>query len=177
MVTVLPGAMVGPNCFRLTPTMAFLEMVLNGRLPADAGFKFNFIDVEDVAEACLLAAEHGRPGERYLLANERPSDISEIVRVAQAEYPQRNIRIPAQPPRAFLYLAALMIEAGAALRGREPSLQRRYLSDFTLEEVCDCAKARAQFGFAPRPPAEALARAFRWLAGDPQPFWLEKVST
>lgn len=165
LVTLLPGAMVGPNCFRLTPTMALLEMVLSGRLPADAGFKFNFVDVEDVAEACMLAAKHGRPGERYLLANERPSDIPEIVRVAQWEYPQQNIRMPARPPRALLYLAALAMEAGAALRGREPSLRRRYLSDFTQAEVCDCAKAHAQLGFAPRPPAEALARAFRWLAG------------
>jgi hypothetical protein len=69
MVAILPGAMIGPNCFNLTPTMKLLEMIFRGRLPADAGFKFNFIDVIDVAAASVVAAVHGRPGERYLLAN------------------------------------------------------------------------------------------------------------
>jgi nucleoside-diphosphate-sugar epimerase len=41
---------------------------------------------------------------------------------------------------------------------------RRYLQDFTVEEICDCSKARSHLGFAPRPAGEAITRAFRWLA-------------
>jgi hypothetical protein len=48
MVAILPGAMVGANCYNLTPTMKLLDMVFRGRLPADAGFKFNFVDVDDI---------------------------------------------------------------------------------------------------------------------------------
>lgn len=163
IVAVLPSAIVGPNCFGSTPTMKLLQMVFSGRLPADAGFRFNFVDVEDVATACTLAAAYGRPGERYLLANEQAADIAEIVRIAQQECPQQNIKMPAEPPRALLYLAALLIEAVARMTRSEPSLRLRYLKDFTSEELCDCSKARSQLGFAPRPPAEALARAFHWL--------------
>jgi nucleoside-diphosphate-sugar epimerase len=164
MVAILPGAMIGPNCFNLTPTMKLLEMVFRGRLPADAGFKFNFVDVEDIAVASLLAAAHGRPGERYVLANKHSADIAEIVRIAQQECPEQDIKMPAKPPRAILYVAALLIEAIAKLKGSEPSLRRRYLQDFTAEEICDCSKARSHLGFAPRPASEALTRAFRWLA-------------
>jgi dihydroflavonol-4-reductase len=164
MVAILPGAMIGPNCFNLTPTMKLLERVFDGRLLADVRFKFNFVDVEDVAAACVVAAVRGRPGERYLLANEHASDIAEIVRIAQQECPERDIKMPADLPRPILYLAALLIEAIAKLKGSEPSLQCRYLKDFIAEENIDCSKARSHLGFSPRSASEALTRAFWWLA-------------
>jgi dihydroflavonol-4-reductase len=164
MVAILPRAMVGANCYNLTPTMKLLDMVFRGRLPADAGFKFNFVDVDDIAVASLRAAVHGRPGERYVLANKNSADIAEIVRIAREECPEQNIKMPAKPSRAILHVAALLIEAIAKLTGSEPSLRRRYLQDFTAEVICYCSKAHSHLGFTPRPASEALTRAFRWLA-------------
>ncbi|MBC8647792.1 MAG: hypothetical protein H7X85_11555, partial [Thermoanaerobaculia bacterium] len=47
-----------------------IQTILDGKLSVDPGFVFNFVDVSDVAEATWVAAAKGRPGERYLLANE-----------------------------------------------------------------------------------------------------------
>ena len=46
---------------------------LRGRLPAVVDAPMNFVDVEDVADGHLLAAERGSRGERYILGGENLS--------------------------------------------------------------------------------------------------------
>lgn len=72
MVAVLPSAIIGPNATRLTDTMGFLAAVLERRLVMNPNFHFNFVDVRDVADGVIRAAERGRPGQRYILANSQP---------------------------------------------------------------------------------------------------------
>lgn len=165
MVSVLPGAMIGRNCLAPTPTMALLMSIMEGKLPVNPGFFFNFVDVEDVAVGCYRAALNGKPGERYLLANENCTSIEELVRQAQALFPERKIRMPAKPPRAVVYAAATMLEWVGKLTRREPLLQRNFLSAFTIREQCDISKAKRELGFQPRSPADAITSAFRYLAG------------
>ena len=54
---------------------------LRGRLPAVLDAPINFVDVEDVATGHLLAAERGKPGERYILGgHNRPwADLIDMV--------------------------------------------------------------------------------------------------
>jgi dihydroflavonol-4-reductase len=164
MVSVLPGAMVGPNCGSLTPTMSLFTMILQGQLPADPGFYFNFVDVRDVAEGCRQAAEGGKRGERYLLANEHCTGVGEIVRLAQALFPERQIKTPARLPRPALYLGAALEELAGWLRRREPGMQRHFLQAFTVREECDITKARRELGFRPRPPREVIESTLKYLA-------------
>jgi dihydroflavonol-4-reductase len=166
LVSVLPGAMIGKNCLTPTPTMALLKSVLDGALPVNPGFFFNFIDVEDVAEGCHVVARSGKFGERYLLANERCTSIAELVRLAQAQFPERNIATPAKPPRLAITVAASVLEFVGRLTRREPMLQRNFLQAFTVPEHCDISKARRELGFRPRSPEESIASAFRYLAAD-----------
>jgi dihydroflavonol-4-reductase len=164
MVSVLPGAMVGPNCWAMTPTMSLLQTILQGKLSADPGFFFNFVDVRDVAEGCWQAAVHGKAGERYLLANENCTGVGEIVRIAQMLFPERKIKTPPHPPKLLLYLVASFLELVDKLRGREPELQLNYPRVFTLREECDISKARKELGFGPRPPQETIEAALKYHA-------------
>jgi dihydroflavonol-4-reductase len=164
MVSVLPGAMIGRNCLAPTPTMALLTSVVAGQLPVNPGFFFNFVDVEDVAAGCHSAALNGKPGERYLLANENCTSIEELVRQAQALFPERKIAMPAKPPRVVVYAVASVLEIVGRLTRREPLLQRNFLKVFTVREQCDISKAKTELGFSPRPPSEAIASALRFLA-------------
>jgi dihydroflavonol-4-reductase len=164
MVSVLPGAMVGPRCFRDTPTMALLRLVLDGKFFFDPGFHFNFVDVREVASACVRAAEFGRAGERYLLANEMCTSTRELAEIARLCFPERRIPQPRALPRRVLELAASSAELWAKLTGTTPTLQRSFLSVFTSPERCDIGKARRELGFAPSAPALALERAFSELA-------------
>ena len=118
----------------------------------------------DVAEGCGLAATRGRSGERYLLANESCTDIEEIIQLAQQEFPERNIKLPPTPPRALLRLIVLLMEGVSKIRGVEPELQRNYLTEFSVRELCDITKARRQLGFDPKRPRDAIANTLRYVA-------------
>ena len=156
MVSVLPSAMIGGHCFSLTPTMALFKTILDRKLPADPGFYFNFVNAADVAQGCWLAATKGRPGERYLLANEAPTDVGEIVKIAQEMFPERNIKTPARPPKFVLGVIVSLMEWVARARGVEPQLQRNFLTEFSVREVCDIGPARRELGFNPAPPHDAI---------------------
>jgi dihydroflavonol-4-reductase len=169
MVTVLPGATVGANCFNMTPTMGLLKTILDGELTLNPGFCFNFVDVGDVVDGMLAAAARGRSGQRYLLANENWMGINELARMAQQEFPERAIRMPKQPPRSVLWMLALLMEGAGWLRGKEPLLRRNYLTEFTVRERCDISKARRELGYRPKSPRQAVLGALRWLDGQPEP--------
>lgn len=164
MVSVLPSAMIGANCFGLTPTMGIFQTILDRKLPVDPGFSFNFVDVADVAHGCWLAATRWRAGERYLLANENPTGVGEIVKIAQEMFAERNIKTPSRPPKLVLGAVVSLMERVARVRGVEPQLQRHFLTEFSVRETCDIAPARRDLGFHPAPPHEAIRTTFAYLA-------------
>lgn len=70
VVIVNPTLPIGPGDDRLTPPSRMLLGYLNGDYGAYLNSAFNLIHVRDVARGHILAAEHGRVGERYMLAGE-----------------------------------------------------------------------------------------------------------
>lgn len=170
MVSVLPAAMLGEHCYRPTPTMELLQIVLDGKLDVDPGFWFNFIDVRDVAEGCWLAGKQGRAGERYLLANENCTSVQELTATARELFPGRKIPIPRVPPKFLVWVVASIAEFWSGLSGTPPTLQRNFLNAFSVQEQCDITKARRELGFSPRPPFTVIERTLRLLAtGSPTP--------
>ena len=70
VVIVNPSAPVGAGDIKPTPTGKMIVDFLNRKMPAFLDTGLNLIDVEDCALGHLLAAEKGRPGERYILGNQ-----------------------------------------------------------------------------------------------------------
>ncbi|HWP17525.1 MAG TPA: NAD-dependent epimerase/dehydratase family protein [Burkholderiaceae bacterium] len=164
LVVVLPSTMVGPHATRLTDSMAFLDALQRRALPFDPDFHFNFVDVRDVAKAMIEAALRGRPGERYILANRRPSSMADLVAALNAVDPGH--RTPPRVPRAVLLGVAWMQERWARLTGLPASLLVSQVRLFHgVRQRYDITKAQAELGFDPRPPEEALREAFRALKG------------
>ncbi|WP_399684915.1 NAD-dependent epimerase/dehydratase family protein [Xenophilus sp.] len=162
MVSVLPGAIVGPYAHSLTDTMNFLEQVRRRRLLVDPDFHFNFVDVRDVAAAMLAAAERGRPGERYILANHASSSLADMaMALGGGTVPGR---VPPRPPRWLLAAMASLQQGLARVTGRPPELLRSQVRLFHgVRQVYDIGKACRELGYSPRPPADALAAGFAWL--------------
>jgi len=69
VVIVNPSTPVGSHDIKPTQTGKLIVDFLNGKMPAYLDTGLNLVDVEDVAEGHLLAAEKGRIGERYILGN------------------------------------------------------------------------------------------------------------
>ena len=93
VVVVNPGYVLGVPVNSSQPGETSTRTIgnyLRGRLPGVISSGMNFVDVEDVARGHLLAAEHGKPGERYILGGENLTWPQLIQRVADLS----DIRFP-----------------------------------------------------------------------------------
>jgi dihydroflavonol-4-reductase len=69
VMIVNPSAPVGPRDMKPTPTGKVIVDFLNRQMPAYLDTGLNWVHVRDVAIGHILAAEKGKPGERYILGN------------------------------------------------------------------------------------------------------------
>jgi dihydroflavonol-4-reductase len=156
IVIVNPTTPVGPGDRRPTPTGKMVADVASGRARAYlARSALNIVAVEDVARGHLLAFEHGRAGQRYLLGGENLPMRQVFGAICDAV----GRRAPTLPvPWSAAYVAAWV----ATRFVRDPKL-------LVLDEVrvarwpmlFDDSLARAQLGYTSEPAASALARAAR----------------
>lgn len=170
LVAVLPAAMIGSDAFApLSVSYNILKLILNKAIPVDTGITLNWIDVKDVALGCYLAAIKGKAGERYILANERCTSITATTRAAQELYPELGIKIPRAVPKPLLYLIAGIMELSGKISGRAPLLTTKDIAMFSgLQQDFDISKARAELGFNPRPPEQAVKEALAYLMSNKQ---------
>ncbi len=159
VVIVNPSAMFGrydihPNIGRM------VVAVVKGEVPAYTHGGNNYVDVEDVCEGHVLAYQHGRSGERYILANENLTHKEAFDRIAAlvgGKTPKLRVPYP------LTWVGGALGELGAKLTGKEPLLDltiarmSRYYFYFSF------AKAQAELGWQPRPVDGAIERAHEWL--------------
>ena len=165
LVSVLPSAMIGPEAFgTLNVSFNILRLILHKEIPVETKITLNWVDVRDVAEGCFLAATKGKSGERYILANERAMSIRETTELAMQQYPHLGLKLPAELPKPLLYGIVWLLETGAKVAGKEPSLTTDDLNMFYgLSQDFDISKARRELGFSPKPPRQAVLDAFEYL--------------
>ncbi|AZA80475.1 dihydrokaempferol 4-reductase [Chryseobacterium lactis] len=170
LVSVMPAAMIGSEAFLpLNVSYGVLKLILNKEIPVDTKITLNWVDVKDVAEGCFLAAEKGRPGERYILANERCMTITDTTILAGKLYPELKLKAPNSVPKAILFSIATLMEFTAKLSGKAPLLTRKDISMFSgLQQNFDISKARNELGFNPKSPEQAVKEALDYLMKKPE---------
>jgi dihydroflavonol-4-reductase len=160
VVIVNPSTPVGELDVKPTPTGQMIVDFLAGRMPAYVDTGLNLIDVRDVAEGHLLAAERGRLGQKYILGH-RDMSLIEIFRALEA-----LTGIPAprrQVPHWMPFLAALGSTAVARLRGRAPKISLESVRMSRYRMYFDASKAVRELGLPQTPVEEALGRAVAWF--------------
>ena len=115
IVTVNPSAPIGPWDVKPTPTGQMIVDFLRGKMVASLDTGLNLVHVRDVARGHILAAERGRPGERYILGTQNLT-LLEIFRwlARITDIPAPRFRVP----YAVAWLAAVSMEGVARLDGR-----------------------------------------------------------
>ena len=117
VVMVNPSVIFGPGRAREN-TMQIYEAVTSGYLPFFPGGGVNVVDVEDVARGHMLAMQHGRSGERYILGGENlqwEAIFRMIAEAAGVSAPKWKL-----PPALAIGLTAT-IQYGALLFGTKPT--------------------------------------------------------
>jgi dihydroflavonol-4-reductase len=114
----------------------------------------NFVDVEDVATGHLLAAAHGRPGERYILGAENLRWPQLIDRAAELSGVRHPIMVL---PTAIGRVARLREALGlpGTISAEAFDLMRQ---DWRFTSK----KAREELGYDTRPLDETLANTIEW---------------
>ena len=124
-----------------------IESYLNGSLTACVEGGYDFVDVRDVAEGVIEAAEHGRRGECYILSGGyvRVRDLLDRLH----EITGRR-RVSTVLPMWFARLTAPLAELFYRIRGEAPLYTRYSLFTLTSNAKFSCAKARRDLGYHAR---------------------------
>jgi dihydroflavonol-4-reductase len=160
VVIVNPSTPVGEGDVKPTPTGRIIVDFLSGGYPAYVDTGLNLIDVRDVAQGHLLAAERGRVGERFILGC-RNMTLKEILDAlaALSGIAAPRVRVP-----HWLPLAAAYVEEGLARLGSRPARFTREAVRMSRHRMFfDAGKAVRELGLPQTPVEAALARAVAWF--------------
>lgn len=160
VVIVNPTAPVGDHDWKPTPTGKIILDFLRGKLPAFIDTGLNLVDVRDVATAHLLAAERGRPGERYILGCENVTleeILAGVAGIANRPAPKWKL------PYAVAYATGVLSTAWADLTGKPPIAPLEGVRMAHKKMFVSHAKAARELGFAPAPVNAALENAVKWF--------------
>lgn len=157
VVVVNPTLPIGPGDHRLTPPARMLLGFLNGEHPAYLDSEFNMVDARDVAEGHVLAAERGRPGERYILGgqNIRMGELLALLEsISGRPMPKRRVPYP-----VALGFAALSEFVADWITHRPPVAPLTGVRLAGSPMRFDNRKAREELGARFRPLRETLEDA------------------
>lgn len=112
VVVVHPSAMLGPGDPGRNHLIQFMQMYLDRKLPVCVQGGYDMVDVRDVAEGILSAADRGRSGECYLLTN-RYVTMPELL-----EYMRRAARRKNRTPCFPYWLAKAALPLVKNIAGR-----------------------------------------------------------
>jgi dihydroflavonol-4-reductase len=160
LVVVNPGFPFGERDSAPTPTGAFIVAALKRQLPGYVNAGFCAVDVDDVAEGHVLAAEKGRVGERYILANHNVMFKDFYALVARiADVPEPKRRIPGWAAAGIGWA----MEKVADARGKRPLATYKASRYAATTHWFDNAKARRELGLPVTPLEATIEKSVRWF--------------
>lgn len=160
VVIVNPTAPMGDHDFKPTPTGQIVLDFLNGAIPAYIDTGLNVVHVRDVALGHLLACEHGRVGERYILGSENLT-LSEILKQLAAITGRKAPTV--ELPYFVAWSAGIVTTAWAQLTGIPPRAPMEAVRMAKKKMWVSHEKATRELGYAPLPARDALADAVVWF--------------
>jgi dihydroflavonol-4-reductase len=133
---------------------------LKGAMPAFIDTGLNLVDARDAAEAHLLAAERGRPGERYIVGCENltlAGILQKLAAITGMAAPRLRL------PYAVAYAAGVVTTGWARFTGQPPRAPLDAVRMAKKKMFVSTEKAQRELGFAPGSVDAALGRAVEWF--------------
>ena len=160
VVIVNPAAVYGPGPWASAGIDRVISDAIRKRLPAVPPGGLTLAYVDDVADGHIAAFDHGKPGERYILADGYATN-REICQAA-VEAAAKG-RVPPSLPAAVARGLAVGSEAVSRVIRRPPLIGRGQLYFLLWEARADSSKARAELGIEPLGWREGVQRTVRWM--------------
>jgi nucleoside-diphosphate-sugar epimerase len=151
----------GPRDWGPTPHGSLLAQVATGRFPFYLDYSAETVGIEDAARAMLLAAEHGRSGERYIISD-RYMSVRELHDIAATAVGRRPPQIGI--PMPVLRAGARINDALARLLRRDLQFAHAGIQMAELMSPLDHSKAERELGWTPEPVEDSIRKAAVWFA-------------
>jgi dihydroflavonol-4-reductase len=159
-VVAYPSGIVGPHDYKPSHTGQLVLDHFHRRLLAYVDGAYDFVDVRDVAQGLIAAADRGRSGEGYILAGHVITVIDllrELERLSGVPAPR--LRLPMRVART----AGIVAPAYYRLRRQRPLFTTYSVDVINSNHCMDRGKAERELSFAPRPLTETLDDTLRWF--------------
>lgn len=160
IIIVNPTAILGPEDHGSSIVGKGLLGIYHRTIPMLLPYGYNWVDVRDVAQGMILAAQKGQDRSQYILSGQFCSlpDMSDLIRKITGKKTTSAVC-----PPTLAYLSVPIMTVWANMTRQEP-----LYSKAALDIVRDAprqishAKAERELGFITRSLTETVADSFQW---------------
>ena len=157
---VHPSGILGPGDNAIGTTTKTIISIIKGEMPIGMQGSFNLADVRDLAAGCIAAADRGKRGECYILANEEVT-LKELCTLLDRDLHCGKCR--AYLPLNLAKKIASSQEKKARKTGKQPLMTTFSVYNLERNNSFDYTKAKKELGYSTRPYAETLHDEAAWL--------------
>jgi dihydroflavonol-4-reductase len=155
-----PSGIIGPNDYNDTHLTQMIKDYMEKRIPVALNGGYDFVDVRDVANGILKAAEKGKPGDCFLLTNKYYS-IMEMFTILHEITGGKKIK--SKLPIWLAYFLLPFLSAYSSILGKRPLFTAYSLYTLKSNSNFSHEKASRELGFSPRGLRESLVDTVAFL--------------
>lgn len=160
---VHPSGILGPLDHAVGETTSTLIKIIKGEMPVGMEGSFNLCDVRDLAAGCIAAADKGRKGECYILANEEVT-LKELCHMLHEACSCHEIKF--YLPLNLAGKIAGAMEKQAEKRGKMPIMTTFSVYNLARNNSFDYSKAQRELGYTTRPYTQTIQDEVAWLKAE-----------
>ncbi len=159
-VIVCPSGVIGPYDYKVSEMGQLFIDFAKGKLKAYIEGAYDFVDVRDVAEGLILAAQKGRSGESYILSGEQIT-LRDLLLILEelTGVKAPSFKVPLWLARALSVVAPFYYR----LSKTKPLFTPYSIDVLRSNSLISSEKARRELGYSPRPIRESVADALKWF--------------
>lgn len=163
-VIVSPSKVYGPGLWTESNAVSHLmKLYIKGNwhvIPGDGKSLGCFCYIDDVVRGHLLAMDHGRPAEKYILGGEN-LPLNEFFQILRTQS-KKNHRL-FHLPIWLMMLFGWKEEIGASFFGRDPIITRKWIIRYNHDLACSCEKAVRELGYKITPISKGINTTLEWI--------------
>ncbi len=159
-VVVCPSGIIGPYDYLISFMGKTIIDFLNGKIRFLIDGAYDFVDVRDVVEGTISAADKGLAGEKYILSGQRIT-VKEILEIlsysSKLEVPRLKI------PKWLANTASNLATVFYSLSKLKPIFTKYSFDTLQRNSSFSHLKASKELGYNPRPVKESILDSVMWF--------------
>lgn len=163
VVICCPTGVIGPYDYNVSNIGQLILDFSSGHLKSYVSGAYDFVDVRDVTNGLILAAERGKSGRHYIFSGAQVQ-VAELMQELALNIgkPAPTYRIPTLLARSAGVLASIYYR----LIARKPVFTAYSVDVLTSNSLVSSTRARQEFGFTSSPWQESIRDQVEWFRSE-----------